>query len=496
MNCIVHMKDIWRRFPGVDALKGVNLKIHENEILGYVGENGAGKSTLMKILCGADTPDRGQILLDGNPVTFRSPKDSQKNGIFMVQQELSLVPTMTVMDNILLGREVCNGPLGRISRKESLRIAEEALNAVGLDINPLTPINKLSLAVQQMVEIARNFIHKPRILILDEPTAALSIMEIERLLSILSDLRNKGVSIVFISHKLEEVLAIADNINVQRDGVTVGTFPAKEVTRSALISLMVGRELSDKTPRRRSETKGAEVLRVEGLSRKNQFRDISFSVRAGEIVGVFGLKGSGRTELVSSVFGANPCDSGTILIRGKEVRFDSPKDAIDHGLALLTEDRKKLGLFLNLAVKDNITISKLRDVCSYSGVIDFRKEHQASNECIEKLGIKTPSIFQRVKYLSGGNQQKVLLARWIYRNSDILILDEPTKGIDVGAKREVYLLINELASQRKAIILVSSELEEVMGISDIIVVMRAGAISAILETDETSAKEIMHYAAE
>lgn len=496
MKCIVEMRNICREFPGVKALKGVNLKIHENEILGYVGENGAGKSTLMKILCGADMPNSGQILLYGKPVVFRSPRESQDHGIYMVQQELSLVPSMTVMDNILLGREKQKGPFGKLDFKENLRITKEALESVGLDVDPLTPVYKLSVAEQQMIEIARNLIQKPKVLILDEPTTALSVVEIERLLSILKKLRDQGVGIIFISHKLEEVLGLCDTINVQRDGETVGTYSAREITRPELISLMVGRKLADRYPRRNEHESGKELLRVENLTKARQFTDVSFAVKAGEIVGIFGLKGSGRTEMVTAVFGANQPDSGKVYVHNKEVKFRSPKDAIDHGLALLTEDRKALGLFLDLPVKDNITVSNLEDVSSFRGVINSRKELKVSQEYIGKLGVKTPTAFQKVKYLSGGNQQKVLLARWIYCGSDILIFDEPTKGIDVGAKSEVYMLMSELAAEGKGIVMISSEIDEILAISDIVVVMRAGRVSAILKKDETTREEIMHYAAQ
>lgn len=495
MNCIVDMQNISKSFPGVAALKSVNLTIHEKEILGFVGENGAGKSTLMKILCGAYQPDSGNILVYGKPVCFNTPRQSQENGIFMVQQELSLVRTMNVMENILLGRESKSKFLGKLNRSQNLKQTIEALTAVGLDIDPLAPIRTLSVASQQMVEIARNLIQKPKVLILDEPTAALSAPEIERLISILMSLRDKGVGIIFISHKLEEVLELADTILVQRDGATVSTFPTSQTNRAALISLMVGRTMDEQIPRRAATTRGNEVLRVEQLCKGKQFKDVSFSVHAGEVVGMFGLKGSGRTEVATAIFGGASLDAGKVFIKGQQVKFDSPKDAIAQGLALLTEDRKSLGLFLDLQVKDNISISNLKNICLHKGVINAGREQEVSKEYIKRLSIKTPSIHQKVKYLSGGNQQKVLLARWIYRGSEILILDEPTKGIDVGAKREVYLLMEKLVSLGKGLVMISSEIEEILAVSDIIVVMRMGRVSAILRRDETNREEIMHYAA-
>jgi ribose transport system ATP-binding protein len=495
VNCIIDMQNICRSFPGVDALKSVNLKIHEKEILGFVGENGAGKSTLMKILCGADTPTDGQILFYGKPVSLRTPKQSQEHGIFMVQQELSLVPSMTVMENLLLGSESAGKFLGHLKQKENLKIAYQALQDVGLTIHPLTTVAKLSVATQQMVEIARNLIHDPKVLILDEPTAALSKPEIDRLFSILRELRAKGVGIIFISHKLEEILELVDTITVQRDGCMVKTFPAKNVTRSELISLMVGRTLESQIPRHNIANRGEELLRVEHVSRANQFQDISFKVNAGEIVGMFGLKGSGRSEVATAVFGGTQLDEGRVLIRGNQVNFKSPKDAIDNGMAFLTEDRKSLGLFLGMPVKDNICVSNLEGISAAKGIINPKLELEVSKEYVQRLGVKTPSVHQIIKYLSGGNQQKVLLARWIYRGSDILILDEPTKGIDVGAKHDIYLLMSDLSAQGKGIVMISSEIDEILAISDIIVVMRMGHISAVLKRNETSREEIMNYAA-
>ncbi|MDI7247007.1 MAG: sugar ABC transporter ATP-binding protein [Bacillota bacterium] len=491
----VEMRGIYKSFPGVSALRGVNLEIRKGEILAIVGENGAGKTTLMRILCGADTPDKGEIAVDGKLVNVRSPRQAQELGIFMVQQELSLVPSMSVMENIVLGREARVGPGGILDARRNSQQAIAALELLGLDIDLQTRVRGLDVATQQMVEIARNLARSPKVLIMDEPTAALSAPEIEKLFLVLKNLRRSGVSVVFISHKLEEILRLSDRVMVLRDGQTVGTLQTEQTTRQDLISMMVGRSITEqvRTPSRLG--RGADALRVEGISRKGKFRDISFAVQDGEVLGLFGLKGSGRTEVARAIFGADSIDTGRVLVRGQEVRLHSPVDAANRGLGFLTEDRKSQGLFLNLSVKDNITIANLSCVCSQAGIINERREAGVAHEYIRRLGIKAPSIFQRVKYLSGGNQQKVLLARWVFRGSHVLILDEPTKGIDVGAKREVYLLIDELARRGLAVIVISSEIEEILAVSDTIVVMRAGTVSAVLPRDQAETEVIMHYAA-
>ncbi|MEW6227264.1 MAG: sugar ABC transporter ATP-binding protein [Bacillota bacterium] len=491
----IEMRGIYKSFPGVSALQHVSLEVRKGEILAVVGENGAGKTTLMKILCGADVPDKGQIRVDERVVSIRNPRQAQELGIFMVQQELSLVPSMSVTENILLGREVRARVGGILDTKENLKQAAHALRLLGLEIDLQARVRTLDVATQQMVEIARNLARNPKVLIMDEPTAALSVPEIQKLFLVLRNLRDSGVSIIFISHKLEEVLQLSDRVTVLRDGQTVATLQTSQTTRQDLISMMVGRSIKEQMPSRLRPATGAEVLKADKISKKGKFRDVSLTVHAGEVVGIVGLKGSGRTEVATAIFGADSLDSGRLLVQGKEVRFRSPVDAASHGLGFLTEDRKSLGLFLSLPVKDNISVANLSNVCSRVGVVNAKHEKEVADEYVRRLTIKAPSVLQKVKFLSGGNQQKVLLARWMFRGSRVLILDEPTKGIDVGAKREVYSLVDELARHGIGVVVISSEIEEILAVSDTIVVMRAGTVSAVLSRERAETKLIMHYAA-
>lgn len=495
VNHIIEMINITRSYPGVLALKNVSVAINKGKILGLVGENGAGKSTLMKILCGADQPDQGEILIEGEKVILSNPRTAREYGIFMVQQELSLIPPLRVVDNIVLGEESKKTYFNILRNKENLSKAKEALNIIGLNINPNQKVSELDIATQQMIEIARNLIQKPKVLILDEPTAALSVNETKRLLNILKNLRDKGVAIIFISHKLDEVIQIADDITVMRDGMNIGTVPAKSVDRNKLISMMIGQEIEEQIPQRSSLLLGKKILVVDKASVKGKFSNISFEVHAGEVIGMFGLKGSGRSDVAMAIFGAIPLDEGKIIIKNREEKFKSPKDAINSGVGFLSEDRKTLGLFLGLSVKNNISISNMSEISNKRGVIFSNKENIISNEFIQRLSIKTPTEKQKVRFLSGGNQQKVLIARWLFKGCDLLILDEPTKGIDVKAKHEIYMHIHELALNQKGILMISSEIEEILAICDKVIIMKSGIISAILNREEATRELLMHYAA-
>ncbi len=487
---LLEMRNITKRFPGVLALEDVNFDVRRGEVHALVGENGAGKSTLMKILSGVYTRDSGAIILKSQPVEFTTPRQAQLAGITMIYQELNLIPQLSVTENVFLGNEIERGPL--LDWPEMHRRARQLLARLHLKIDPRVKVNTLGVAQQQMVEVAKALHHQSDLIIMDEPTSALSLNEIQDLFSIIRQLKAEGVAVIYISHHLEETFEVSDRITVLRDGRLVSTQPTRSLDENRLISLMVGRQLSEKFPKEIAP-RGTEVLRVEGLTQNDRLFDISFSVHAGEVLGIAGLVGAGRTELVRAIFGADPIDAGRIFIDGKPVSITSPRDAIRYGIGLLTEDRKQQGLVLKLSVRENMTMAVLKRL-TRSLLTSKRKEDQLARQYIQSLAIKTSGQDQLVMNLSGGNQQKVVLSKWLAIQPRVLIFDEPTRGIDVGAKVEIYRLMNQLARQGVAIIMISSELPEILGMSDRIMVIGGGRVTAILGREEATQEKIMEYA--
>ena len=480
-------------FPGVKALDNVSLRIRPGSVHALMGENGAGKSTLMKCLIGIYRPDKGTIRIKGEPVQFQDTMDALRSGISMIHQELNLVPHMTVAENIWLGREPMK--FGFVDHALLNRQTQELLNKLNIRLKADRMVGELSIAAQQMVEIAKAVSWNSDVVIMDEPTSALTETEVAHLFTIICDLRAQGKAIIYISHKMDEIFTITDEISIFRDGTWVGSNDTSAFTRQSLITQMVGRELTQLFPKFNG-TIGDDVLTVRGLSSKERFSDISFSVRRGEILGVAGLVGAGRSEVMESLFGMESYDSGEVLIDGVPVSIDSPSTAIEKGMAFLTEDRKKSGLFLVLSVMENMSIVNMPGYTGKSGFVSHVKMAQDCMEQIRKLNIKTPTMDQIINNLSGGNQQKVLIARWLLAQPKILILDEPTRGIDVGAKAEIYRLISELANRGVAIIMVSSELPEILGMSDRIMVMHGGRITGILSKEEADQETILSLASE
>jgi ribose transport system ATP-binding protein len=490
---VLELRGIGKRFPGVVALDDVAFDLRAGEVHVLVGENGAGKSTLVKILSGIYQPDEGEILLDGKPVTLPDPHAAQQLGISTVHQELNLVPHLDVGRNMYLGREPMRG-VGVIDWPTLYRGAAAQLAALGMSFDPHTQVRGLGVALQQMTEIAKALVAEARVLILDEPTAAITADEANQLFRIVAALRDQGAAIIFISHHLEDATRIGDRVTVLRDGKLVATLPMASTTPREMIRLMVGRELTQQFPER-PKAPGDIALKVSGLSRRGVLHDISFEVRRGEIVGIAGLVGAGRTEVARAIFGIDPIDQGQIEIHGQAVRITSPGEAIRHRLALLPEDRKQQGLVLLLSVADNIAMAAPDKLPSPPGLAPPARRTQVANRFIEALRIRTPSARQRVVNLSGGNQQKVVIAKWLLTEADIFFFDEPTRGIDVGAKVEVYRLMNELLARGAAIVMISSELPEVMGMSDRILVMREGRIVAELDGPTATQEGIMTLAA-
>ena len=480
-------------FPGVKALDNVSLRVRPGTVHALMGENGAGKSTLMKCLIGIYRPDQGVIRIKGKPVQFQDTMDALRSGISMIHQELNLVPWMTVAENIWLGREPVK--YGFVDHGKLNQMTQALLNKLNIRLNAERLVGDLSIAAQQMVEIAKAVSWNADIVIMDEPTSALTEGEVAHLFTIIRDLRQQGKAIIYISHKMDEIFAITDEVSIFRDGAWVGSDHTAQFTRQSLITQMVGRELTQLFPKFNNAI-GEEVLTVRNLTRKDLFHDVSFSVRRGEILGVAGLVGAGRSEVMESLFGMTPFDSGEILIDGVPADIDSPSTAIEKGMAFLTEDRKKSGLFLVLSVLENMSIVNMPEYSGKSGFVSHVKMAQDCMEQIRRLNIKTPTMDQIINNLSGGNQQKVLIARWLLAQPKILILDEPTRGIDVGAKAEIYRLISELANRGVAIIMVSSELPEIIGMSDRVMVMHEGRITGILDKEEADQETILSLASE
>ncbi|UEG75779.1 sugar ABC transporter ATP-binding protein [Pantoea agglomerans] len=480
-------------FPGVKALDNVSLRVRPGTVHALMGENGAGKSTLMKCLIGMYRPDQGTIKIKGEPVQFQDTMDALRSGISMIHQELNLVSYMTVAENIWLGREPMR--FGFVDHARLNQMTQELLNRLNIRLKADRMVGELSIASQQMVEIAKAVSWDSDIVIMDEPTSALTETEVAHLFTIIRDLREQGKAIIYISHKMDEIFTITDEVSIFRDGNWIASDQTSKYTRQSLITQMVGRELTQLFPKFNSAI-GEEVLTVRNLTCKDRFTDVSFSVRRGEILGVAGLVGAGRSEVMESLFGMESFDSGEILIDGVPVTIDSPSTAIEKGMAFLTEDRKKSGLFLVLSVMENMSIVNMPEYSGKSGFVSHVKMAQDCMDQIRRLNIKTPTMDQIINNLSGGNQQKVLIARWLLAQPKILILDEPTRGIDVGAKAEIYRLISELANRGVAIIMVSSELPEILGMSDRVMVMHGGRITGILDKEEADQETILSLASE
>lgn len=488
---ILELENITKEFPGVKALDNIQLKVKKGSVHALMGENGAGKSTLMKIIFGIYTPNHGTIKYKGKELTVSSTKEALKNGISMIHQELSPVPHMTVAENIFLGREP-SGKLGWVNDKKMVEDARALFNKLNMNIDPNSKMKDLSIANMQMVEIATAVSYNADLIIMDEPTSAITEKEVEQLFEIIHSLKEKGVSIIYISHKMDEIFKICDEITVFRDGQFIGTKGAHELNQDTLIQMMVGREIKQVFHKEKAEIKEV-VLAVNNLSKKGKFNNVSFEVRKGEILGIAGLMGSGRTEVIESIFGIDPPDSGDIFIHGEKVTIKSPQDAIKQKLSLLTEDRKLTGAFLPISIRENMIISNVDQFIKH-GYVNSKLVNDTCNEQVEKLNIKTPSIDQLIMNLSGGNQQKVLLARWLLNDPDILILDEPTRGVDVGAKSEIHKLMSKLAQEGKAIIMISSEMPEVLGMSDRVIVMHEGRKKGELSREEANQEKILEVA--
>jgi ribose transport system ATP-binding protein len=486
----LEMRGIRKSFGPVAVLKDMRLDVADSEIHALVGENGAGKSTLMKILGGVIPRDSGEILVDGEDAEIAKVRDAERYGIAIIHQELSILPDMSVADNIFLG-SVPRTRLGLVDDAEMRRVATETLSRLGLDLDPRQKAGSLGIGQLQLVEIAKALIRQARLIVMDEPTSALSEREIERLFSVMRSLREEGVSFVYISHRLEELFAVCDRLTVIRDGEYIMTAPIAELDYDRVVAMMVGREIGDRFPPKTNKP-GEVVLEARGLGRGSAFRGVSFSLRKGEVLGVAGLMGAGRTEVMRALFGAEPAEEGEILLDGRPVKISSPREAMRLGLALVTEDRKLEGLFLGFGVDFNIGAANFPSLGS-GGIVAPSRLAAYAGRLAQTLRVKAPALTAPASSLSGGNQQKVVLAKWLGREPRILVLDEPTRGVDVGAKREIYEIIDRLAAQGVAVIMVSSELPEIVGMSDRVLVMRSGEAAGLLESD-ISQEKIMSLA--
>lgn len=488
---LLEVEGVSKSFPGVRALHDVHFRLNAGEVLVLVGENGAGKSTLMKILSGIYTRDAGTIRVDGREVAIASPAEAQQLGISIIHQEMNLAPDLTVAQNIFIGREPRRGPF--LSERALNRKTSDLLRRLGIVLAPAQIVGDLTVAQQQMVEIAKALSYDARVLIMDEPTSALTDAEVETLFRLIEDLKAKGTGIIYISHRMEELQRLADRVTVLRDGEYIGGLERSEISVPRIIEMMVGRHIEEGA---RPDTSGGSddvVLRVQGLSTRSLLKDVSFELRRGEILGFAGLMGAGRTETARALIGADPRTSGTIEVKGRPVRISHPADAVRHGIGYLSEDRKRLGLMLEQDVNFNTLLASMSD---YAGAIGWMCDGRGRNvtkDYVKSLRIKTPSVNQTVKLLSGGNQQKVVIAKWLARDCDILIFDEPTRGIDVGAKEEIYALLQSLAEQGKSIIVISSELPEVLRLSHRIVAMAGGRITGVLRNEDATQEKIMEY---
>lgn len=494
---ILQMKNISKSFPGVKALDKVSLNIRPGTVHALMGENGAGKSTLMKCLFGIYKMDEGEIIFDGQPVHIKDTNDALHRGIAMVHQELQPILERSIAENIFCGRYPLKkfGPISIVDHAKMYQETEKLLKEVKLNFNPRIKLGNLSVSQMQSVEIAKAVSVNAKVVIMDEPTSSLTENEVEGLFDIIADLKSKGVSIIYISHKMEEILKISDEVSIMRDGTYVGTWKASELTTDLIISKMVGRELTNRFPKREN-IPGEVVLEVKNFTSINpkSFKDCSFNLRKGEILGIGGLVGAQRTELVEAIFGVRHTVSGEVIYQGKKLKIKRPRDAIKNGIALLTEDRRATGIFGVLSISDNVGIASLDKYLDYNVVLNNRKLESLVNDNVKKMSIKTPNNKTQIQTLSGGNQQKVIIARWLANDPNILILDEPTRGIDVGAKYEIYTIIAELAKAGKSIVMISSELPELMGMSDRIMVMCEGRISGFVDSQDATQENIMELA--
>ena len=489
---ILTMKDIDKSFPGVHALDHVNFEVKRGEVHALMGENGAGKSTLMKVLTGIYQKDSGSITYKGKETEFHNTREAQDAGVVIVHQELNMVGDLTVAQNIFIGREPKKG--FSIDDKKMIEDSKKLFQELNIEINPKEKMNNLTVGKQQMCEIAKAISHKAEVIIFDEPSAALTEKEIADLFEIIRDLRKKGLGIVYISHRMDEIKTITDRVTVMRDGGYVGTLITKDCTKDDIINMMVGRVIYEDPKTQNMVPKDAPVvLKVDHLNAGKMVKDVSFELHKGEILGFSGLMGAGRTETARALFGADPIDSGDIYINGKKVDIKSPEDAVRNGIGYLSEDRKRYGIVVQKSVAENTSMATMEHFMK--GIfIDKKKEKEVSQQYVESLATKTPNVDQLVVNLSGGNQQKVVIAKWLTRNCDILIFDEPTRGIDVGAKNEIYKLMNQLAEQGKAIIMISSEMTEILRMSDRIVVMCEGKKTGELDISEATQENIMNMA--
>ncbi|MEA2572934.1 MAG: ribose transport system ATP-binding protein [Chloroflexia bacterium] len=493
-NVLVLMDGIQKRFPGVHAIDEGRFELHAGEVHALLGENGAGKSTMMKVLAGVYMKDGGHIYYKGREVEIHSPKGAQNLGISMIHQELNLMSHLTVAQNIFIGREPRKGLPFVLDEKGINEKAQGILDQLHLKLDPRTKVGDLTVAMQQMVEIAKALSFGFEVLIMDEPTAALTDSEINELFRIIRELRDRGAGIVYISHRLEEIKQICDRITVMRDGHYIDTVRTDEVTIERIIHMMVGRTIYESSPETSQGADQDVILEVRHLNRSRHIRDVSFNLKRGEILGFAGLVGAGRTETARAIFGADKPNSGEIYMHGKKVSIRSPKDAVQHGIGYLSEDRKRFGLALGMDVGTNVVLAAFNKFLQLFGWVDTAKIQKTATHFVQTLSIRTPGIQQKVKNLSGGNQQKVIIGKWLTANTDVLIFDEPTRGIDVGAKGEIYRLLNELAQQGKAIIMISSELPEVLRMSHRIVVMCEGRITGELMSSEATQEKIMALA--
>lgn len=490
---VLEMRNIVKLFPGVKALDNAQLHLKKGEVHALIGENGAGKSTLMKILLGIYKEDEGEVIYKGNAVHFKTPHDALQAGISMIHQEISLIPTVSVAENIWIGREKKFEKVGLISVKQRNAAAQALLDELGIHINAGKTVRELSVANMQLVEIARAVSYNSDIIIMDEPTSSLSDGEIEILYRIIQSLSEKGTAVIFISHKLEEIFKVCSRVTIMRDGQFISEHGTDEITQDDLVTKIAGREIKDLFPKVDTEP-GEVVLEVKNLCAGKTFQDISFQLREREILGISGLVGAGRTEIMSALFGIDRYESGEVLINGESVTIKSPKDAIRNGLAMVTEDRRGSGIISGLSVKANVSLAYLSTICDKLTFINKKKEEQDATEMREKLQIHTASLNQAIGSLSGGNQQKAILARWLLSKPKILILDEPTRGIDVGSKSEIHRLISDLAAEGMAVIMISSEMPEILGMSDRVLVIRDGKIMGEFMRDEADQETLVKRA--
>ena len=490
---VLEAKNITKRFPGVLALSDVSFRLVKGKVHALMGENGAGKSTLMKIIAGIYQADEGEVYLHGEKVVFHTPRQALDHGISMIHQELSPILDMTIAENLFLGKEFCKGKF--IDYKEMNQKASELLQRIGVDLPPQKLMKELSVSQMQMVEIAKALSYEAEIIIMDEPSATITDREIASLFKIIRNLKREGRCIVYITHKMDEVFRIADEITVFRDGNYIGTYDSQEIDENQLVVKMVDRELTEIFPKRSNQPSDV-ILKVEHLSQEGVFEDISFELRRGEILGFSGLMGSGRTEVMNALFGITQPTAGEISVKGEKFEKPSPRRSIARGIGYVTEDRKGNGLVLEMSVYDNTILPSLDKLSNRAGAIKSRQAMKTALDFKEKLKIKTPSMQQPVKQLSGGNQQKIVLAKWLLQDPDILIFDEPTRGIDVGAKTEIYKLIAKLAEEGKGIIFISSEMPEILGMSDRVIVFYEGRKKGELSKEEATQEKIMMYASD